>query len=459
MSQVISRRDFLKLLGYGAIALSSGLFLQLGRFGEMTKRFSPLATAQRSGSWALGQNTTCVAIHVALLPSGKIFYMAGSGYHRDRPSGPFEARLYDPITNSEQDLPLSEDLFCIGLTHLPNGNVLMAGGTLMYDTNPNNCNGLWHGLDAAYEVNSSSESLDKVSSMAHGRWYPTLVTLSDGRVFTASGLDEYGVYNTLIEIYDPDSKSWSISYDSNSSNTYCVGAGETACPGAGSPCYGGPNNGVAPTGLGGYPRMHLMPSGLVIFCGGSVTFRTWNPATGNWGNQQTQNRTVRSYGTSFLLPLHNNVSERGKVLLCGGALGADDPGITTVDILDFDAGSNTNPVLRHPASMTFGRRYVAPVILPNGKLAIFGGSANGNGTNPVFVAEMFDPVTETWQTTAAASVPRVYHQTSILLPDGRVWTAGSTPSSNQEELRTEFFSPDYLFSGPRPTIAVCSYCR
>jgi hypothetical protein len=196
MSQVISRRDFLKLLGYGAIALSSGLFLQLGRFGEMTKRFSPLATAQSSGSWALGQNTTCVAIHVALLPSGKIFYMAGSGYHRDRPSGPFEARLYDPITNSEQDLPLSEDLFCIGLTHLPNGNVLMAGGTLMYDTNPNNCNGLWHGLDAAYEVNSSSESLDKVSSMVHGRWYPTLVTLSDGRVFTASGLDEYGVYNT-----------------------------------------------------------------------------------------------------------------------------------------------------------------------------------------------------------------------------------------------------------------------
>ena len=124
--------------------------------------------------------------------------------------------------------------------------------------------------------------------------------------------------------------------------------------------------------------MHLMPSGLVIFCGGSVIFRTWNPATGNWGNQQTQNRTARSYGTSFLLPLHNNVSERGKVLLCGGAAGTSDhPGITTVDILDFDAGTNTNPVLRHPASMTYGRRYVAPVILPNGKLVIFGGSATG----------------------------------------------------------------------------------
>ena len=28
----------------------------------------------------------------------------------------------------------------------------------------------------------------------------------------------------------------------------------------------------------------------------------------------------------------------------------------------------------------------------------------------------------------------------------------STPQSDLEELGTEFFSPDYLFSGPRPTI-------
>ena len=420
----ISRRDFLKLLGYGTLAVGLGGLVRFSPLPELIRDFSRPVSAQNSGSWSPGRSTTCVAIHVALLPSGKIFYLAGSGYHRDRPNGPFEARIYDPVTDSEKDLPLSEDLFCIGLTHLPNGNVLMAGGTLMYDTNPDNCNGLWHGLNAAYQVNTSSESLDKISSMIHGRWYPTLVTLPDGRVLTVSGLDEYGIYNTLTEIYDPISNSWSISYDSNSSNTYCVGAGATACPGAGSPCYGGPSNGVGPTGLGGYPRMHLMPSGLVVLCGAANIFRTWNPATGNWGNQQTQNRTVRSYGASFLLPLHNNVSERGKILLCGGVINTDSPGITSVDILDFDAGSNTNPVVRQTASMTYGRRYVAPVILPNGKLAIFGGTANGNGTNPVYIPEMFDPVTETWQSSAAASVPRNYHQTSILLPDGRVWTAG-----------------------------------
>ena len=151
----------------------------------------------------------------------------------------------------------------------------------MYDTNPDNCNGKWHGLNASYEVGGSSGSLNKVGSMAHGRWYPTLVTLSDGRVFVGGGIDEYGVDNDLIEIYDPSSKSWSIRYDPSDSNTYCVGAGELACVGAGSPCYGGPGNGVGP-GLALYPRMHLMPSGLLILCGGSNVFRTWDPSTGIW---------------------------------------------------------------------------------------------------------------------------------------------------------------------------------
>jgi len=61
MSQSISRRDFLKLLGYGDIALSSSLFLQPARFGEMGQRPTLLVSAQSSGSWAMGQTITAVA--------------------------------------------------------------------------------------------------------------------------------------------------------------------------------------------------------------------------------------------------------------------------------------------------------------------------------------------------------------------------------------------------------------
>jgi hypothetical protein len=170
-----------------------------------------------------GQNTTAVAIHAAILPNGKIFYLAGSAFQPAQSHGPFEARILDVNTGSEKKLSLSEDLFCIGLTHLSNGNVLLAGETKMSNTDVDNCNGKWHGLNAAYEVDSQSESLIRVSSMAHGRWYPTLVTLSDGRVVVANGLDEFGSLNKLIEVYDPASKTWSKSFDANTSLTYCVG--------------------------------------------------------------------------------------------------------------------------------------------------------------------------------------------------------------------------------------------
>ena len=133
-----------------------------------------------------------------------------------------------------------------------------------------------------YEVDGPSESLNKVVSMAHGRWYPSCLTLQDGTVLTVNGFDEFGVNNLLVEIYDPVSKSWSMRFDPSASATYCVGFQQNSvCPGSGSPCYGSPNSGVAPD-LDLYPRMHLMPSGLVMVCGPLVTVRSWNPATGVW---------------------------------------------------------------------------------------------------------------------------------------------------------------------------------
>jgi hypothetical protein len=53
MSMVISRRDFLKLLGYGAIALSSGLFLQFSRFGD---QIEGARRARYDGTSYLGGN-------------------------------------------------------------------------------------------------------------------------------------------------------------------------------------------------------------------------------------------------------------------------------------------------------------------------------------------------------------------------------------------------------------------
>ena len=57
-----------------------------------------------------------------------------------------------------------------------------------------------HGLNAPYEVDVASQSLVKVTNMAHGRWYPTCVTLRNGQVFVVNGFDEYGVRIRLVEM-------------------------------------------------------------------------------------------------------------------------------------------------------------------------------------------------------------------------------------------------------------------
>jgi len=50
--------------------------------------------------------------------------------------------------------------------------------------------------------------------------------------------------------------------------------------------------------------------------------------------------------------------------------------------------------------------------------------------------------------------PREYHGTAVLLPDGRVMESGMGADFGNvpDELSAEFFSPPYLFKGPRPTI-------
>lgn len=445
----ITRREFLKMISAGAIVFFFGnlnlLYNSKSRESD-TKQESLLheASAQSAGSWSSGQDTTTVAIHGSVLSNGKIFYFAGSGYHSSHQNGPFEARLFDPSTGSETKIILSEDLFCAGQAPLPNGNILLAGGTLLYDIADTNCNGKWHGLKSAYEVNSSG-TVTKLPSMKQGRWYPTCVTLPDGNVMVTGGYDEYGDHNRIVEIYNSSSKTWSIKEAESGGSTYTVGSSATStCSGAGQPSY----SRAAPN-LFLYPRMHLMPTGNIIVAGMLDDIRLWNRSTGAWSTLGYSSPSYRHYGTTVLLPLKNTSSEKGKILLVGGSPTSADNATTKVQILDFNTG---NPEIRTVASIKYARKYPAPVILPDGKVVIFGGVLQGTKVTYRYVPEMFDPDSETWSSLASATVPRTYHQIALLLPDGRVWNAGSTPTRSDWELRTEFFKPSY-YSATRPSIS------
>ena len=427
--------------------------VSIGKGGDGRSSSSSLlseASAQSAGSWSLGPNTNIIAIHACLLPDGKIFYFAGSGFHASYSHGPYEARVLENVdTGADTNVTMVEDLWCNGHTHLANGNLLLAGGTLLYDVDPVNCNGQWHGLDAVYEFDVATRTLIERPSMNHGRWYPTCVTLPDGKVLTYSGLDEYGANNRLTEVYDPTFLSWNIKYDPGTSLVYCAGQA-TGCPGSGSPCYGSTGNGVAPSSPG-YSRMHLMPSGLVISTGFQAAVRTWNPSTGEW-KPAANSSTYRHYGCSVLLPLNNTATERGKVLLVGGSPTSSSNSTAVVEVVDFNAGTNLTPVVRTVPNIQYARKFAEAVILPTGKVMLIGGSELNSNTNIRLVPEMFDPVTETWTSLPAMTVKRTYHTVAVLLPDGRIWVAGSMSGRNNWELRTEIFRPSYYFEA-RPTIS------
>src|SRR5207302_5151725 len=106
------------------------------------------------------------------------------------------------------------------------------------------------------------------------------------------------------------------------------------------------------------------------------------------------------------------------------------------------------------------------VLLPTGEVLVTGGvqlTAAPDGTaelsddNAVLAAELYDPVSGGWFELPAATVPRNYHSVAVILPDGRVWTAGSNHNTwlgaAFVEKRMEIHTPWYCSPGlQRPVI-------
>jgi hypothetical protein len=439
----ISRREFLKFLGSGAAALGLGVIGFNSFFNNNGRR----ASAQPGGSWdsPVNQPLETTTVNAALIGGGKVLWIMGSANDPALENGPFYHGIWNPDGSFGSTNTLSEDLFCGGMATLANGNVLLCGGTIEHDDN--SLNHKYHGAKYAYEADFSSGSIGNRTEMAHGRWYPTCVTLPDGKVFVVQGLDQFGCENMLVEFYDPGPKSWQIKLDPASLLEYTVGECAIGVyQDAGSPIYPA---GVAPK-LSLYPRMHLMPSGLIASVGPGPTDRVYDPNTFKWVWSGTAKSGKRNWGTSVLCPLQNVDTEKGKILVCGGTK-PPDPATNTAEIAEpsgtFGLARRDVPPMQH------ARMHVGPVILPTGQIVIFGGNLKAD-QSPVLHPEMFDPESETWSPTVwtPATVARMYHQVALLLHDGRVWTAGSTPSADAKEVRVEIFNPWYI-SETRPTIS------
>ncbi len=356
------------------------------------------------GAWeVLEESSQVAAVHAALLPNGDVVYYSGNT-GQDIPAA---TRIWNPTTRVVREPPTvpETDVFCSGLTPLWDGKILVVGGTKLYptDTNP------FIGSKSAYLLDSEV-GWTRVADMAFGRWYPSAIMLANGRVLVVSGASDDGGITPRVEIYDPLS-GWELLAES--ANRF----------------------------LPLYPRLHVLPSGEVACLGNGSDLAFFNPEAQEW----------RDLGPAGAIPhTHDDVAvllapaQFAKLLHAGGAAPeSGDAGTTAAHIIDLNA---PDPAWREIAPMANPRWFPNSVLLPDGKLFVVGGGRVQN-QDPVLEPEIFDPATETWTTDAPMQVPRLYHSNALLLPDGRVWVAGT-----DGETRMELYSPDYLLGGARPVI-------
>ena len=180
----------------------------------------PIAMAQANvqGQWnTLPYLMPINPVHAALLSNGKVLVVAGSGNcppsQSGCPSGPpygpannSGALLWDPVAGSITQFSLSWDMFCNGMVLLQDGRALIDSGTIQYDP--------FHGQPKVAVFDPATNLFTDIQNMAHGRWYPTVLTLGDGRVMAFSGLNETGGTNTAVEFYTAGT-GWSQEYPAN----------------------------------------------------------------------------------------------------------------------------------------------------------------------------------------------------------------------------------------------------
>lgn len=358
-------------------------------------------------------------VHVALLSNGKILVVAGSGNCPPSQSGcpsgaPYGASnhsgalLLDPSSGAITQFSISWDMFCNAMVLLNDGRALIDGGTIQYDP--------FYGQPRATVFDPATNVFSDIQNMAHGRWYPTLATLGDGRVMTFSGLNETGGTNTAVEFYTVGS-GWSQQYP-------------------------------APWTPDLYPRLHLLTNGKVFYSGAQTTSKMFDPSTTTWNTNfaTTNYSNSRTYGTSVLLPITPGNNYDPRVIIMGGG----NPATATTELIDLSA---TTPVWQYGPNMSQPRIEMNAVILPNGKVLALGGSVNDEDTSTLSLnADLYDPASNTFSSAGANASQRLYHSVALLLPNGTVWVAGGNPSRGTYNTTVEIYQPDYLFNGTPPSI-------
>jgi hypothetical protein len=320
-----------------------------------------------------------------------------------------EAYVWNSTTGAVTYVPSVDNVFCSGPVLMADGSAMLAGGHLSAGV----------GIPDVNRFDPVTKSWSPMPPMAFPRWYPNATTLPDGRVLVVSGSTTcVTCIGDIPELYDPVTNQWT-------------------------------QLGTAQLSMPLYPHIYVLPNGKILYASsteGVIQSQVLDLATGTWSMVDPNAVTG---GSSAMY--------RPGMIVKSGSPGA--PGriptansSTSTYVLDM---TKPAPAWRQVGSMAFGRTFHTLTLLPDGTVLVTGGSQTNDPTSQaVYAAEVWNPQTEAWTTMSSMQMARTYHETAILLQDGRILVAGGGGCCGApDQFNGEIFSPPYLFHGPRPTIS------
>jgi plastocyanin len=405
-------------------------------------------------------------MHAVLLPNtNRVLYWGYGPYPNQNRPNQDQSRVWDQTTgylrpaNQPRDESPDQNIWSGSHAFKSDGTILVHGG---FYVNPNMNPSLDQNTERlSFIFDPTTLRWSRTGMTNKGRFYPTSITLSDGRILTLYGVDNFQTgapTSNSIEIYDPNNGTWGapilVTWSDNLPD-YLF-----------------------------YPWTYLLPGGELFIAGPQYITRrfSWQAPVSvpnkRWlhtvvrrapdGSMQGRASDGNMQGTSVLLPLRPPNYEP-RVLVAGGEFINDqqwtDFIARTVEMIDLSEGS---PSWRRLSDMRRRRTKPNSVLLPDGSVLVAGGVLDPEPDGgPV---EIFDPNDPTatagfnpndpnagWTLGPSMRYKRMYHSCAILLPDGSVLMGGDPVSETPPRDPTphERYLPGYYFK-PRPEISSIS---
>ncbi|MFE2325393.1 discoidin domain-containing protein [Streptomyces sp. NPDC059385] len=389
-------------------------------------RLSGPASAAVHGSWDRITGFPLVPVATAVLPGDKL--LAWSAYATDRfggSNGYTQTAILDLKTGKVTQRRIDNtghDMFCPGIAMLADGRVLVTGGS---------------NAERASIYDPATDAWSATTNMNIARGYQAMTLISTGEAFVLGG-------------------SWSGNADTDK-------AGEVWSPATGTwrKLPGVPASPALTADPAGPYRadnhmwLHATSGGKVLQLGPSKQMN-WISTTGTGGITAAGPRADSQDAMTG-----NAVAyDIGKLLTLGGAPAYQDTPATrrayTVNI------SGNQVQASRTGDMENARAFSNSVVLPDGKVAVFGGQAYPvpfSDATSVLTPELWDPATGVFTPLATMAIPRNYHSVANLLPDGRIFSGGGGLCGDCATNHADgaVFTPPYLLNAdgspkPRPVI-------